>query len=146
LKIPTKITGLAQSANYLKRNPQQAAWDLLRIALRLIEHAEFPQLTARKLTFGHTINVTSINLVSVGAADHLFLCQIKSPRTIAFHKVVGERFHSAFKPAPIELSEQNWSIQPPLSQSSMLCLFVTPKLSRLRRNFTKQMRFRMNIA
>src|SRR2546429_45784 len=70
--------------------------DVLKAALRSIrslsrvEHAQFSQLAARKLTFGDAVSVASINLTRFGTVDRYLLGEVEAPRTVTLHETFRE--------------------------------------------------------
>ena len=128
----------------MKRSRQQA--EVITTALRLlvVGNAEFSQLAPRKLTLCHATNVTSINVVRIGTANHFLLRKIKPPRSLSLRKVLRECLHAAFKPAAVELTNQSCFIQPTLGEFPAFCVLVMPAVTRTDRNFAKEPCFRMD--
>jgi len=106
------------SAEYRSAVVNKPRDDVLKAALRSIrslsrvEHAQFSQLAARKLTFGDAVSVASINLTRFGTVDRYLLGEVEAPRTVTLHETFRELCHPALEPAPIELAQERGVVQP----------------------------------
>src|SRR5436309_14146722 len=80
--------------------------DVLKAALRSIrslsrvEHAQFSQLAAGKLTFGDAVSVAAINLTRFGTVDGYLLGEVEPPRTVTVHAPFRELPDPPVEPAP----------------------------------------------